>query len=150
MPDRLGDALGQTTRWERGKFDLFAPALRLLGRGILLRDPARLVAAIDVLLPPMSVLVAAGAAGILAGLIVGPLSLAVLSGLGLVSFSVYVARGIALAKVSPILLLRALLFAPVFVGWKLWVMARVAYGAGRGEWVRSERSGAVGKATAGR
>lgn len=147
MPDRLSDALGQTTRWERGKFDLFAPALRVLARGLLLRDRARIVAAVDVLLPPTSVLVAGGGMGMVVGVVTGSTSLIALSMLGLIAFGGYLARGIALAAVSPLRLCRALAFAPAFVGWKLWVMARVAYGAGRGEWVRSSRPVQEGKPT---
>ena len=149
MPDRLGDALGQTTRWERGKFDLFVPALRVLARGLALRDRARIVAAVDVLLPPMSVVVAGGGLGAIAGFAAGSTSLVALSVLGLVAFSGYVLRGVVLARVSPIRLSRALVFAPAFVGWKLWVMARVAYGSGRGEWVRSTRAVRAGKTAAG-
>jgi cellulose synthase/poly-beta-1,6-N-acetylglucosamine synthase-like glycosyltransferase len=149
MPDRLNDALGQTTRWERGKFDLFAPACRVLAHGVALRDRARIVAAVDVLLPPMSVLVAATGLGMLAGLVGGSTPLVALSTISIVAFGGYVSRGIVLANISPIRLCRALVFAPAFVGWKLWVMARVAYGSGRGEWVRSTRAVRAGKTAAG-
>lgn len=139
MPDRLRDAVGQTTRWERGKFDLFAPALRVFVHGLRRRDPARIVAAIDVLLPPHSVFVACATVAIVSAAATHATPMLIAASLGAFAFAAYFVRGIALARVPWTRLVRAFAFLPAFFCWKLWVMARVASGAGRGIWARAER-----------
>jgi cellulose synthase/poly-beta-1,6-N-acetylglucosamine synthase-like glycosyltransferase len=138
VPGTLSTAYGQTVRWERGKFDLFGQAVRLVRLGLQRRDASALTASLEVLLPPFAItLVALAVEGLWGGL--GNTFALALSALGILFAAVYVARGIVLAGFGLDRVVRLAAFGPVYVGWKLFVLARVAQGAGRGQWIRSER-----------
>jgi len=147
-PEELGPAYGQTVRWERGKFDLFGVSAALIARGVRQRDRSRVIAGMDTLIPPFSVTVAASIAGAAAGLVFAMPSFLAASALTFAGCAAYVARGIALSRIGAGELARAGLFAPRFLGWKLFVIARVAGGAGRGRWTRAERGPAPAPANA--
>ena len=140
VPDTLRGAHGQTVRWERGKFDLFRSGVAIVLAGLRHRDASSIVSGLDVLIPPFSVIVGAGALGLLfAVLTKDQLTLAVsLSGLG--GAICYVARGSVLAQLRGRELLQIAMFSPSFVAWKLVVYGQVALGAGRGQWVRARRA----------
>ena len=138
VPGTLSTAYGQAVRWERGKFDLFGRAVRMIGVAVRSRDASALTASLEVLLPPFAIVLAALGLEGLWGML-GNSSALALSALGIVFAALYVGRGIILTGFGPIRVVRLAAFGPLYVAWKLFVLARVAGGAGRGQWIRSER-----------
>jgi cellulose synthase/poly-beta-1,6-N-acetylglucosamine synthase-like glycosyltransferase len=142
MPDELRQAVGQATRWERGKVDLLRAAARLAAVSLQRRDLTGLIAAIEVLLPPTALVTAIGLIAFAAGALAGVPLLIATAAFGLLGLGVYVWRGLAIAEIAPHRLLRAIAFLPAFTIWHVWVILRVAFGAGRGDWKRSSRAAA--------
>ena len=137
MPTQFHGAAGQAVRWERGKVDLFAQAVGVLRSGIATRRVAAVAAACDVFIPPLSVVIAATAGITVAGAILGVPAAAAIGALSLGCCGVYVARGIALARLDPAALLVMAAWALPYVSWKVVVVARTFFGAGRGQWTQA-------------
>lgn len=135
MPTSLRESREQNLRWEGGKWQLICGwTPRLLRAGLLRRDPTLVVAGLELLVPPQSLLLAGN------GALVGwaattrsslALRLALLNLLGQCG---YVLGGMVLVR-APRSVYRALLLAPVLVFWKLVLYARVALGRGPKDWV---------------
>ena len=153
MPDTLASARSQNVRWERGRLEtarLYVP--RLVAQARARRSYAMLDAAVDQLIPPLSVVVGLSAA-LAGGAVVtsvwgrrrarrGACRIDPLVGLsaGVVGGEIaYVLSGLLLAR-APGSVYRALLFAPVFAAWKLLVYARVLLGLDRQGWTRTARN----------
>ena len=145
-----GRAAGtQRVRWEGGRMALIrTQAWPLLKEGIRLGDGARLDGAMDLFVPPFTLLVA----GTVLPFVVVALLWWLLPGavgvglVGLWGFSVVVELGYVLASLvlirAPFVVYRRLLFAPLFVLWKVGLylkMALASRGRGAQEWVRTDR-----------
>lgn len=140
MPDSLRAAQSQNERWERGRMEMirrFVP--KLLGQALRRRSFLLFDAAIEQLIPPFSVL---AGLSLLFGLTVifmpSPISV------GLASFIIlgqiiYVFSGLLLAR-APRNIYLALLFAPIFIVWKLWLYLRLLLGIKPSSWVRTSRN----------
>ncbi len=139
MPTTLREAQTQNVRWERGRIQMlrrFGP--RLLRQGMRQRDPAMVDAVAEQLVPPLSVLSAAGALCLLGATILrvpGPrrLAAAVVAGQ-----AAYVLTGLALSR-SPLRFYLALLRAPTYIAWKVWIYARAAARPRDSTWIRTSR-----------
>jgi cellulose synthase/poly-beta-1,6-N-acetylglucosamine synthase-like glycosyltransferase len=139
MPVSLGQADSQQRRWERGRIELARAHAWPLARDFLRTgDSARLDVAMELALPPLSMMV--GAVGCCCALAValrwGPalwLALALL-----VALVLHVAAGALLARLSPRAYL-SLLRAPVYVVWKCWVYVAALLGRGSAPWIRTQR-----------
>lgn len=140
MPTSLRQAHTQNLRWERGRLQLlrdFGP--RLIAVGVRRRDIAQLDAIAEQLVPPLSVLIGAAVAFccLTAGFArPGPrrLSWTVLAGqVG------YVGAGLLLVRARPRVYF-ALLGAPAYVLWKLWIYAVAATHLSDTRWVRTART----------
>ena len=141
MPTTLRQARSQQARWERGRLDLIRLcAVPLLRSFVRERNLAALDAAMEIALPPLS-LVLGGALGCLAvaltlrwapGLVLAVALLALLA--------LHVVIGAALAELSRRAYL-SLLCAPLYIAWKCWVYLAAFAGRGGGPWVRTERGG---------
>jgi cellulose synthase/poly-beta-1,6-N-acetylglucosamine synthase-like glycosyltransferase len=137
-------AASQRRRWEAGRFAMARlHALRLLRDALRLRDEVRLDLALDLLVPPLSML----AVPVLAGLAA---AIAVKSGAALAVFGAcalflvgYVFRGWMVSGSGARGLL-ALSCAPVFVVWKLAVLAARPVTK---DWVRTAREDQGSSAT---
>lgn len=139
MPTSLKHSQSQQMRWERGRLELVRRHVpHLLWGALRSRDGALLDAALEILTPPLSVLV---------GLIVCCCVCAVLlfSHIGialaialLASLSIYILTGLRLARL-PRAAYRSLLFAPAYIIWKLWVYAVALVSPGERRWVRTSR-----------
>jgi glycosyltransferase involved in cell wall biosynthesis len=133
----------QRTRWEGGRFDLAKKhAPELLGRALFERNRVLADLAMDLLVPPLSVLVAATAAGIVASSALAvvtrrPNVALVLFGASGLSIAAYVARGWQLSGTG-VRGLATLCYAPVYVAWKASLGLRRTTRA-PGEWVRTAR-----------
>jgi 1,2-diacylglycerol 3-beta-glucosyltransferase len=158
MPDTLARSRSQNVRWERGRLQMvqrYVPRLlrrALAGRSLLLFD-----AAVDQLIPPLSIvaggsLLSLGAALALdrlsprtdrptgAGSAVGRAQIAL--GASLVTGqAAYVLSALALAG-APRGVYRSLLRAPLFILWKWLVYGRILLGRERDGWVRTARNAA--------
>lgn len=139
MPTSLRLARSQNLRWERGRLHMlrsFGP--RLLAHGMRTRNPVLLDAVAEHLIPPLSVLTGAGAVSfaltcLLRARAARRLALAVLCGQ-----VCYVAIGLRLARATPRAYL-ALLWAPLYVIWKMRIYVHSAFGRRDGDWVRTPR-----------
>ncbi len=139
MPTSLSQAQSQNVRWERGRLQLARThGPRLLANGLARRDPARLDALVELILPPLSML---GAVSLLelaiARLYRGRTAfrLALLQTAGL---SFYVFGGLFVAREKPRTYL-ALLTAPPYAVWKLGIYGLSALGMKDTRWLRTTR-----------
>lgn len=150
MPDTLASATSQNERWERGRLDLarrFVPAL--LRRSITGGPAGRIAyldAAIDQLIPPLSVVVSGAIGwGALAGarsLLFGGRRAAtdvILASATVAVVAAHVVVSLRLTK-APRSTYRALLLAPRMVVWKLALWLRVLRSPQRTAWTRTTRN----------
>jgi hypothetical protein len=140
MPTTSHGAAGQQSRWEAGKAALvrrWTP--RLVGAGLRARDPVRVHAGLELLVPPQSLL--AGATGAIGGaaLALGRPGPRRLAGAMAAAQVVFVAGGMRRAG-APRAAWRGLALAPALVVRKAILYARIAAGRGPREWVRTERN----------
>ena len=138
MPTTLDASRSQQERWEAGRAALLRRwSPRLLAAGLRRRDAAQLHAALEPLVPPQSLLLAANVAAVLLARRAGPGLVRVLAG-NLAGQAAFVAGGLLLVR-APASVWRALAYAPALAGWKLVLLAQVWCGRGPDGWVRTER-----------
>ena len=138
MPTSLARSAGQQLRWEGGRAALircWTP--RLLATGMRRRDAVQLHGALETLVPPQSLLLAAHAATALVAL-PGSGRIRRLALAGLAAQAAFVTGGLAVAR-APATVWRALVFAPALAIWKLGLLGRLWLGRGPAQWVRTER-----------
>ena len=140
MPGSFGDAMSQSLRWERGRFDHFGLYAGLAWKGLTRGDLTRFLCGVGVVIPPISFLAACSAFAVLFGVLLRSEPVA-LVGLGSsLCLLFYVLRGAALGGLTARALFRTLLWAGPYTAWMLWVLMLAALGAGRGDWVRTPRA----------
>jgi hypothetical protein len=133
----LAGARRQQLRWDAGRAALardWSP--RLLAEGVRRRDAAQIHGAFEPLVPPQSLLLAAG----LAASVPRATRRAALAGLA--GQAAFVAGGLALVR-APAPVWRALAFAPVLAADKLLVLGRLALGRGPRSWSDQPRTRAA-------
>jgi hypothetical protein len=138
MPTSLRRSKTQQLRWEAGRGRLIRNwSARLLVAGLRRRDPARLHAGLEALVPPQSLLLAANVATAAMALsdtratrMLGVANLAAQAG--------FVTGGLALAH-APAAVWRALALAPGLALWKLALLAQLSLGGQPTAWVRTAR-----------
>lgn len=138
MPTSLRQAAGQNARWEQGRLAM----LRRRVPGLLLdavrrRSAVRADAAIEQLIPPLSVAIAVSLLPFGAGLIAGNALLASIAGVGVASFLLHVFTGLVMVR-APMRAYLALLYTPVYIPWKLGLYVR-ALVARTEAWTRTSR-----------
>jgi cellulose synthase/poly-beta-1,6-N-acetylglucosamine synthase-like glycosyltransferase len=139
-----GASRGQRRRWEGGRRAIArAHATALLRRALAGRDRVLADLAIDLLVPPLSTLVAWCSLGVVACAVAAALGAPArvapwLFGGSLAALVAYVLRGWSLSGVGARGLLD-LMLAPVYVAWKL--ALRLLPSPQPGEWVRTARAG---------
>lgn len=137
MPTSLVKSQAQQARWESGKVPVvrrWAPLL--LREGLRLRDPNRLHAGIELLVPPQSLLLPANVLVAVTATLVGARTGRRLALLSLVGQAVYVVGGLLLMR-APASAFRALALAPALVLRKLPIYVAAAVGRGEAEWVQA-------------
>jgi cellulose synthase/poly-beta-1,6-N-acetylglucosamine synthase-like glycosyltransferase len=140
MPATFAQATSQQRRWERGRLDValrLVPAL--LRDGIARRDPRMTDAALEQLVPPLSVPLAAAAACTVVAVASGDALAAVLSAIAVGGLAAHVVGGMIAAH-APRSAYAALAFAPFYVVWKLALYARVAVDPRSARWQRTARA----------
>ena len=139
MPASLRDAKTQNLRWERGRLYMaWRYGIRFLAEGIFTRDLAKVDAAIQQLIPPLSFTFVAATVLLAVSLLVGR---GWLVGLGLatnLALMGHVVLGLRSVK-APWQVYRAFVFAPGFVLWKTWVYVQALVPREMG-WTRTDRS----------
>ncbi|MDE3095516.1 MAG: glycosyltransferase [Chloroflexota bacterium] len=138
-PAALRDAAGQHRRWEAGRLT----AARREGVPLLLsalrqRSLLQLDTAIELLVPPVSLLGAAVPALLAAALLMGSAGLAVVAGAALAALAAYLLSGLMLMRPSARDLAQCAIALPRYMLWKLWLYARAATSKAGG-WERTER-----------
>jgi hypothetical protein len=140
MPTTAQGAAGQQSRWEAGKAALvrrWTP--RLVAAGLRERDPVRVHAGLELLVPPQSLLAGATVATGGAALALGRPGPRRVAGAMAVAQVAFVAGGMRRAG-APRAAWRGLAMAPALVVRKAILFARIAAGHGPREWVRTERN----------
>jgi len=143
------DAHTQRVRWEGGRFALLRQwAGRLLLDGLRRRSAARIDGALDLVIPPFTILAAGTAALLCATLLLRLFGQAPPANLNLTlcafaaaSQAVYLLSSLRLTR-APGVIYKRLLFAPVFVLWKLGLYGRMMLRRkppGAPRWVRTGR-----------
>jgi len=155
MPHTLTGSQVQNSRWEQGRLEVarrYIPALlrgagsaikqKKYGRAYLLFD-----AVMEHIIPPFALLTGLSGLSLLTALLLffvapnnslGLISL-ILGSLIVVGQIVYIFYGLYLVK-APRKVYEALLYAPVFIVWKIGVYIQVLLGRGDKGWVRTERN----------
>lgn len=157
MPQDLSGSQTQNTRWERGRLQMaqtYVPkllqaswkAVRVgeYGRAYLLFD-----AIMEHIIPPFSILVGLSGLGFVASILlfafdpahrqnIGLINL-VLGSANMIGQLVYIFYGLYLVRASK-QIYRALLYAPGFVLWKIWLYIRILLGRDKDGWVRTARN----------
>jgi cellulose synthase/poly-beta-1,6-N-acetylglucosamine synthase-like glycosyltransferase len=148
MPDTLAASESQHERWEGGRLQLARRYLPRLKYQAVAGGPAPRVAyadaAMDLLVPPLSVVVAAtaawaGAAVVRAGLPGGNRWRTAPPAAALAGQAAAVLAALRFVR-APASVYRSLLTAPRMVAWKLGLWARVALRPDRARWTRTARN----------
>jgi hypothetical protein len=139
MPTSLGQAYTQQHRWESGKWIMARSwTRRLVVKGVRRRSAVMVHAALELLVPPQSLLLGLNA-------ILGGLAILARSRMALVLFSanltgqaIYVLGGLRLVG-APASTYRALLLAPLLSAWKIGLYLTLLAGKQPHEWVKTAR-----------
>lgn len=143
MPVTFAQAASQNERWERGRIEMLRErGLGLLLDGLRQRDPVRLDAIIEQLIPPLSAPVALAGVTLGAALLARSRAATLLAGFSLGGQLAYLLTGLALVG-APWRVYKALAYAPPYIGWKLWLYGRSLMARGTSAWVRTERTPAA-------
>ena len=130
----------QHERWEAGRLHVVRTRVpRLLRRGLRERNVAMLDAAVEQLVPPISLIALAAIAGAAAGVAFGLPVAASLGAFCIAALALYVAAGIVMLRPRFADVARALAVAPWYVAWKAIRYARAATRSGAAPWVRTSR-----------
>jgi cellulose synthase/poly-beta-1,6-N-acetylglucosamine synthase-like glycosyltransferase len=140
MPSSLRGAGGQNMRWEAGRLaTVRGDVLPLLRRGLRRRDPVALDAAVEQLVPPLSVPVMLALVCLVLGLLFGLSFIWQAAALLLGVVALYVLVGLVIARVPPRVYV-VLAAAPFYAGWKALLYARALSGRHERRWIRTERA----------
>ena len=139
MPASLRAARSQNLRWERGRLLMaWKYGGRFLLEGILQRDPVKLDAAIEQLIPPLSITLVATFALLILSLFTARVWLIAPALAANAALMGHLLVGLASARV-PWRVYPAFAFAPVFVVWKMWVYLE-AMVPKQMSWTRTDRA----------
>jgi hypothetical protein len=140
MPVTFAQAESQNERWERGRLEMLRQrGLGLVLDGFILRDPVRVDAVLEQVIPPLSVPVVLAGAVLGASLLCRARLAGLLAGFSLGGQLAYVLAGLMLAG-APGRVYRALAYAPAYVGWKVWLYGRSVIARGAAPWIRTART----------
>ena len=137
MPATFREGEGQAVRWERSKVDLVSEGLGLMRLGVATRRIDAMVAGFDVLIPPLSIHIAAGGALTVIALMTRSAPFLAVSLMSLAFTGIYIARGLALARLDARALAGLITWAMPYVAWKVALFSRTMLGAGRGQWAQA-------------
>jgi cellulose synthase/poly-beta-1,6-N-acetylglucosamine synthase-like glycosyltransferase len=140
MPSSLKAARTQNVRWERGRQEMVRQYVPRLIRAALARRSFLLFdAAIEQLIPPFSLVAAASLLLLICALLLQNTSAIFLGVFLVIGQVLYILAGLYLSG-APKKVYQALLYAPVFIIWKVWLYIRVLIGLDRKGWTRTARN----------
>jgi cellulose synthase/poly-beta-1,6-N-acetylglucosamine synthase-like glycosyltransferase len=140
MPDSLRASQTQNERWERGRMEMiksYVPGL--IGEGLRQRSFLLLDAAVEQLIPPLSVIAGLSGIALLFSLLLGNRMAIALAAAIVAGQAIYIFSGLVMAR-APLSVYKSLLFAPLFVAWKLALYGKLLLGIKPGGWVRTARN----------
>jgi cellulose synthase/poly-beta-1,6-N-acetylglucosamine synthase-like glycosyltransferase len=144
MPVTFKQATSQNARWERGRLQLLKSRVpRLLWNGIRHRRWLLVDAAVEQLIPPLSVPFAVSLAAMVMAFAIGNPGLALLAAGSLCGYVIYLLVGLVLVR-APLQIYVSLIVAPVYVGWKLGLYLQSMLSARTTPWVRTARTTTTG------
>jgi 1,2-diacylglycerol 3-beta-glucosyltransferase len=139
MPVTASGSRTQRLRWEGGGLALARGwSLRLLRAGLRRRDPVRVHAAFELLVPTQSALALSAGGTLLAGLALRRRAASAAAASALAGQAAFVLGGLRLVD-APRGVYRSLGRSPALVASKIGLYRDLARGEGTGEWVRTER-----------
>lgn len=149
MPGTLHGAHSQNVRWEQGRLQLAVQYIPKLLRATFAAPaketrPSRYVlfdSMMEHLIPPFSIVTGLTLIYLILTVIWGTPTLVLLASGLFIGQLVYILAGLILAR-TPASTYRALLYAPFFVLWKIWLLVRVIGRSEQAGWVRTARDGA--------
>jgi cellulose synthase/poly-beta-1,6-N-acetylglucosamine synthase-like glycosyltransferase len=142
MPTTSADAASQNLRWEAGRIAVLRREVPgMLLQGLRRRDAIIVDAAIEQIIPPLSVAFAAGVLSMTAGAIAGSAPIVALGFLGTTAIAGHIVAGL-IALRAPARAYVALARAPAYIAWKLLIYARAALAPTTQGWVRTRRESA--------
>jgi cellulose synthase/poly-beta-1,6-N-acetylglucosamine synthase-like glycosyltransferase len=143
MPVTFTQATSQNARWEQGRLQLLRERVpALVEEGVRRRSATHLDAALDQLIPPLSVPFALGALCLAAGSALGAWLPAGLAALGLAAQVTYLLAALTLVR-APASAYLALAYSPLYVAWKVGLYTQALLGPRDGRWVRTARTPAA-------
>lgn len=138
-PSALGAAAGQHRRWEAGRLSAArTDGIALLAEGVRARSLVRIDAAIELLIPPISILAAGLPLLGIIGYAAGAETVAVGALLGTGMLALYVGTGLAVSGLSLTEVARAFCAMPKYIIWKLWLYAQAVVSKPK-RWERTPR-----------
>lgn len=139
MPVTLRQARSQNARWERGRMQLLRSDVpRLLLRGLQQRSLLRIDAALEQLIPPLSVPVFLGGACLVVGAVAGMMDVTALAGFAVAAQVTYLAMALVLVR-APLRAYLALSSAPLYIAWKVGLYGQSLVSARASAWIRTAR-----------
>jgi cellulose synthase/poly-beta-1,6-N-acetylglucosamine synthase-like glycosyltransferase len=142
MPSSLKAAHTQNVRWERGRQEMLRQYVpRLLRAALARRNFLLFDAAVEQIIPPFSLVAAASLLSLIAAVALQSIPAVLLGVFLLLGQAVYILAGLWLSK-APKKVYQALLYAPIFIVWKVWLYLRVLIGLDRKGWTRTARNDA--------
>ena len=140
MPTTLTQAASQNSRWEAGRLQLVRRHVpKLLVNGIASGNLMQMDAALEQLIPPLSLPFAVSVLVTSAGLALGVGGLTLAGVVNLVGQSAYVLTALVLVR-APRSAYLSLMTAPAYIAWKLGLYAQAVVGSTGAVWVRTSRA----------
>jgi cellulose synthase/poly-beta-1,6-N-acetylglucosamine synthase-like glycosyltransferase len=140
MPSSLKAARTQNVRWERGRQEMVRQYVPRLLRAALARRSFLLFdSAVEQIIPPFSLVAAASLLLLVGALALQSVPAIFMGAFLLVGQAVYILVGLGLSG-APRKVYQALLYAPIFIVWKVWLYLRVLIGLDRKGWTRTARN----------
>lgn len=139
MPDTTEAARSQNLRWEAGRLHALKHDVGpMLLEGISHRRPMVVDAAVEQMIPPLSVAVSAALACAILGAVTNTSAIVATGSFAAIGFAAHFTLGLVAVR-APARVYRALLGVPAYVVWKLALYARAAASPSRQPWVRTRR-----------
>lgn len=140
MPGTLRAAQSQNARWERGRLQMVRQYVpRLLRTALTRRNFLLFDAAVEQLIPPFSIVTIGSLVCLLAAAALQSVRATILCAGTILGQIIYIVASLILAR-APRKLYQALLYAPAFIAWKIWLYVRVLIGRDQHGWVRTARN----------
>jgi 1,2-diacylglycerol 3-beta-glucosyltransferase len=141
LPPSSASTQTQSQRWERGRLETMrSSAPMLLAHGFRTGSWASIDGALELLIPPFSILVAVMTSLFALSLLSGSTLLIVMASIGVLAQCLYTLRGLVPAARRYPHIYSALFLAPVFVLRRLWLYVAVLTRRTRVQWTRTVRT----------